>query len=88
MRTIIICFIKIYQLSLGQLFPRVCRFEPTCSNYAIEAITRYGVYRGMLMGLWRIIRCSPLSVGGLDPVPKRSDLKYFVRKIYRQDGLN
>lgn len=45
-----------------------CRFKPTCSQYTFEAIKKYGMVRGILMGLWRIIRCNPWSKGGWDPV--------------------
>lgn len=46
----------------------VCRFQPTCSQYTIDAIEKYGVLRGALMGMWRIMRCNPWNKGGFDPV--------------------
>lgn len=48
-----------------------CRFYPTCSQYAIEAIEEWGVIIGIFLGLWRLLRCHPLCKGGYDPVPKR-----------------
>ena len=61
--------IKGYQLTLGRILPRVCRFEPTCSSYTHQAIVRFGVVRGSLLSVWRIIRCNPFTPGGIDPVP-------------------
>jgi putative membrane protein insertion efficiency factor len=71
MKGLIIKLIKLYQFTFGQLFPRVCRFAPTCSNYAIEAIEIHGVIRGGLLSVWRILRCNPFCPGGWDPVPTR-----------------
>lgn len=48
-----------------------CKYYPTCSNYAIEAIENHGVIIGILLGIWRIIRCNPFSKGGYDPVPQK-----------------
>lgn len=47
---------------------RVCRFHPTCSEYMIDAIDKYGVFKGLAQGIWRILRCNPFSRGGFDPV--------------------
>lgn len=59
--------IKFYQIVFAGA-PRVCRFEPTCSQYAIEAIERHGIFKGIAKALWRILRCNPWSAGGYDPV--------------------
>ena len=61
--------IRLYQLCLSPLLPPSCRFVPTCSAYAIEAITKYGALKGSALALWRILRCNPFSKGGYDPVP-------------------
>lgn len=53
-------------ITLGQ--PSCCRFEPTCSEYALQAIARYGIFKGVFMGAVRILRCNPLVPGGFDPV--------------------
>ena len=58
-----------YKRFISPLLPRACRFEPTCSVYAREAIARYGVGRGGWMALRRLFRCHPFHPGGLDPVP-------------------
>jgi putative membrane protein insertion efficiency factor len=60
--------IRAYQLLISPLFPPACRFTPTCSQYAIDAIKRHGACRGFFMALWRILRCHPFSDGGYDPV--------------------
>jgi putative membrane protein insertion efficiency factor len=60
--------IRAYQLLVSPLLPPACRFTPTCSEYAINAIRRHGPLRGCFMAAWRILRCHPLSDGGYDPV--------------------
>jgi putative membrane protein insertion efficiency factor len=59
--------VRLYQLTLSPFFGRQCRFRPTCSNYMIEAIEKYGVFRGIAKGAWRICRCQPLGGSGYDP---------------------
>ncbi|MDP2652443.1 MAG: membrane protein insertion efficiency factor YidD [Candidatus Omnitrophota bacterium] len=68
MGKISISLIGAYQVFARHFLPRTCRFYPTCSSYAKEAIERYGFCKGSLKALFRIIRCSPLSKGGHDPV--------------------
>ncbi|HLG69334.1 MAG TPA: membrane protein insertion efficiency factor YidD [Chloroflexota bacterium] len=60
--------IRLYQLTLSNLFPSTCRFEPSCSHYGYEAIDRYGLLRGGFMALKRLGRCHPFHPGGYDPV--------------------
>ena len=64
----ILC-IRGYQVTLGPLMGGCCRFEPSCSHYAIEAIERHGALKGFLLGAWRILRCHPFGKSGYDPVP-------------------
>jgi hypothetical protein len=71
MQYLALTLIKGYQLTLGRILPRVCRFEPTCSSYAQQAIDRFGFVQGSLLGVWRIIRCNPFTPGGFDPVPQQ-----------------
>ncbi len=67
--------LRIYKVYLSILFAGSCRFEPTCSRYAYEAIERFGVMRGSWMGLKRLLRCQPLSRKfGYDPVPEKLDV--------------
>ena len=61
--------IRIYQLCISPLFPSSCRYYPTCSSYAMEAITKYGPFKGFYLGFKRILRCHPFHEGGYDPVP-------------------
>ena len=61
--------IRIYQLSIGLLLGANCRFHPTCSHYAEQAILRHGLVRGTWLGIRRLIRCHPWNPGGYDPVP-------------------
>lgn len=68
-RTAVRICIRVYQRLLSPLLPRTCRYFPTCSAYALQAVTRYGVFKGLGLGAWRIVRCNPLSDGGYDPVP-------------------
>jgi len=60
--------IRLYQIVLSPLFPQSCRFYPTCSEYAVAAIKRYGPIKGSFIGLKRILRCHPFNPGGYDPV--------------------
>jgi putative membrane protein insertion efficiency factor len=79
MKRIILLAIRFYQktLSLDQgplsyfVSERTCRFHPTCSQYAYEAVERFGIFQGIRLGLRRIIRCHPWNAGGYDPVPKK-----------------
>jgi len=60
--------IVLYQRYVSPALPRRCKYEPTCSRYAVEAIARYGILRGLVLAGWRLLRCNPLSHGGYDPV--------------------
>jgi hypothetical protein len=76
MKKFVLAIIKFYQRTLspdhgfGRIFNRTagCRFHPSCSQYMYEAVERYGVARGLIRGVWRILRCNPWSRGGYDPV--------------------
>jgi len=60
--------IVLYQRVISPALPRRCRYEPTCSRYAVQAIHQYGVLRGLVLAGWRLLRCNPFSPGGYDPV--------------------
>jgi uncharacterized protein len=61
--------IRAYQLTLSSVLGPVCRFYPSCSEYTLQAISRHGPVRGVLLGLKRVLRCHPFHAGGVDPVP-------------------
>ncbi|TCJ15961.1 membrane protein insertion efficiency factor YidD [Rubrobacter taiwanensis] len=63
-----VAVVRFYQRFVSPAFPPSCRYYPSCSEYTIQAIERYGPLRGGLMGAWRILRCNPFSKGGVDPV--------------------
>lgn len=61
--------IRLYQCLISPVLPPACRFTPTCSQYAYEAVSRYGMMRGGVMAIKRLLRCHPFHPGGYDPVP-------------------
>jgi len=69
MRTLLVLLVRGYQVTLGPLLPAACRYYPSCSAYAIEALERHGALRGSWLALRRIGRCHPFRPGGYDPVP-------------------
>jgi len=73
MKDYAIRFIKFYQRSISPLFPPKCKYYPTCSNYAVTAIERFGLFKGGLLAVWRILRCNPFSSGGVDLVPEKKE---------------
>jgi putative membrane protein insertion efficiency factor len=68
-RAVLILFVRAYQIVLSPLLPASCRYYPSCSTYAIEALERYGALRGGWLALRRLLRCNPFRPGGYDPVP-------------------
>ncbi len=68
LKSIPILFIKFYQLSISPLLPNSCRFTPSCSQYGIDAINKYGAFKGSFMSLKRVLRCHPWGGSGFDPV--------------------
>lgn len=69
-RSMFLGLIRAYQLVISPLFPQACRFSPSCSSYAHDAIRMHGASTGIWMGLKRILRCHPFHPGGYDPVPR------------------
>jgi uncharacterized protein len=75
-RTIFVLPVRLYQRLISPLMPARCKYHPTCSAYAAEAVRTYGVFRGSVLAAWRLMRCNPLSDGGVDRV---SDQRLFHR---------
>ncbi|MBR5135311.1 MAG: membrane protein insertion efficiency factor YidD [Clostridia bacterium] len=73
MKRIMIGMIRFYQRHISTLTPPACRFSPTCSQYAIEALERFGIVKGSALAAWRILRCHPWGGHGYDPVPEKKN---------------
>lgn len=70
MKTVAERLLKSYKYLVSPLLPPACRFVPSCSEYAAEAVARHGFFHGAMLACWRLLRCNPLAQGGYDPVPK------------------
>ena len=68
LKKILLLLVKFYQFYISPLFPPTCRFTPTCSAYFIQAVEKYGPFKGTYLGIKRILRCHPWSKGGYDPL--------------------
>lgn len=75
MKRPLIWLIRFYQQGISPRTAPSCRYIPTCSQYGIEAIERFGALKGSLLTIWRILRCNPFSKGGYDPVPEKRNRK-------------
>ena len=69
LRGAVVALLRAYKWALSPLLPPACRYVPSCSEYAMEAVDRYGIVRGGCMAAWRLLRCHPFVKGGFDPVP-------------------
>jgi uncharacterized protein len=81
LRALAIAPIVIYQKAISPALPRRCRYEPSCSSYALDAIRSYGILRGVVLATWRVLRCNPWSDGGYDPVQAQR-----VFEVHARDG--
>ena len=75
MKKAAIKFIRFYQRNISANTSPKCKYYPTCSHYAVEAIETHGFCKGSFMSIWRILRCNPFSKGGYDPVPEKKEKK-------------
>ena len=73
MKRPVLAILRFYKRAISPNLPPACRFHPTCSEYAAEAIDTHGLIKGVLLGSWRILRCQPFCKGGWDPVPPRRE---------------
>jgi putative membrane protein insertion efficiency factor len=80
MKQVTMWLLRAYKGVISPLLPASCRYVPTCSEYAAEAVARYGLLRGTALGLWRLLRCNPFSRGGFDPVPGSKACSHQARK--------
>ncbi|MEO6943439.1 MAG: membrane protein insertion efficiency factor YidD [Lacisediminihabitans sp.] len=80
-RNVCIVILRIYRTVISPLYGDVCRYYPSCSGYALQAIQRYGVTKGVWLGSLRIARCHPWALGGVDDVPKLPVEKYRVTRF-------
>ena len=69
MKYLVIIPVRIYQLTISPWLPPACRYEPSCSNYMLEAVRKHGAFKGAWLGLKRLLRCAPWGGHGFDPVP-------------------
>ena len=70
MKRILLAMLRFYKRSISPLLPNACRFTPTCSEYAMEAIQKHGALKGTGLAIWRVLRCNPFCKGGYEPVPE------------------
>lgn len=83
MKYILVFFIKGYKRFISPLLGDNCRFTPTCSEYAMQAIQLHGSIKGLLLSVWRIMRCNPFGKLGFDPVPEKGKWKNPDRHIWK-----
>lgn len=75
MKRLLIWLIRFYRTAISPRKPPSCKYIPTCSQYGLEAIERFGALKGSFLTIWRILRCNPWSRGGYDPVPEKKEKK-------------
>jgi len=73
LKRILVSLIELYQKYLSPLKGSTCRYYPTCSEYARQAIINHGPLKGLVLAAWRVLRCNPFSAGGYDPVPEKKE---------------
>lgn len=87
MRVVLIWAVRSYQTLISPALPRSCKYHPSCSQYAIDAVTQYGAMRGFVLAVWRLMRCNPLSYGGYDPVERQRVFKPRPASVKSEEGV-
>jgi putative membrane protein insertion efficiency factor len=85
-RALVLAPIRIYQRFISPGLPRRCKYHPTCSAYAVQAVERYGILRGSVLAAWRLLRCNPFSLGGYDPVTAQRLFRSRPRNAHASDS--
>lgn len=86
MRYLLILPIRFYRRFISRYTPRTCRYYPTCSAYAMQAILRFGAVKGLLLAVSRLLRCHPWARGGIDPVPETFSWKMLPLYFWQRNG--
>ena len=84
MKYLFMLLIKFYRKFISPLFPARCKYYPTCSAYALKAFEKHGFFKGIILSVWRILRCNPWSLGGVDRVPDKFGMDYFRSTVKRK----
>ena len=87
MKKILELLIKFYRRFISPLKPPCCKYYPTCSSYALTAVKKHGAVKGSILAIWRILRCSPWSLGGVDHVPEKFHL-YTLKGERKRNSEN
>jgi uncharacterized protein len=87
MKYVLIGLLRAYRFLISPLYGQVCRYHPSCSAYALEAVTEYGAMRGSWLAVCRLLRCHPWAAGGYDPVPPRAERDSHSSKDSEQSRL-
>ena len=85
-RLVLIAFVRIYRLTLSGWLGGQCRFHPTCSVYAEQAVREHGAAKGALMAIWRVARCGPFTRGGVDPVPAQGGGRGMYESVIQREA--
>ena len=84
MKALVLAPVRAYARWISPLFPSRCRYHPSCSSYAVQAVERYGILRGLVLAVWRVLRCNPWSHGGYDPPEDQTLFHRHPRRVSSQ----
>lgn len=83
---LLVLLVKAYRLLLSPWIGNVCRYYPSCSHYALDALNRHGALGGSALAAWRVLRCNPWSLGGCDPVPEQAPWRGLFTRLVPTPG--